>query len=104
MFRTEANDIYMTEGDFNVTLPMTVTGTTIASGDSLKVTIKNGNTKLVEVESNNISDNTFNFVLTEEQTNALPVGKYFYSLDWYRNGNFMCCLIEKARYEVTDKA
>ena len=95
----------MTEKDFGIELPVTVTGVELDNQDSLKFTFKNKvNGELVlEKTFDGITDNTVNLVFTEEESDKFPVGIYVYRLDWYQNGNFMCNLIEVALLRVGDK-
>lgn len=96
----------MTEGDFGIELPITMTGTTFAAEDSVKLTIKdaiNGNT-LLEKDFSNIQNNTINFELTREESEQLPVGSYVYSLDWLQTGHFLCNIIPASAYKVVEKA
>lgn len=95
----------MAEGDFGLTLPITVSGTTLTSADSIRLTIKSAmnGTAIIERDMTP-SENTVNFTLSEEDTANLPVGTYIFSLDWYQNGNFMCNIIPSASFKVVDKA
>lgn len=94
----------MTVGDYGVELPITITGTTITSSDSVKMRFKDlDGSVILEKEYSNIAQNTFNFELTEEETALFPVGVYSYSMDWYQNGNFMCNLIPIGLLKVVGK-
>ena len=106
MWKVNAYTLSMVEGDFGVELPITISGTTLAASDSVKLTIKksiDGDTVL-EKTFTNISNNTFNLVLTESETALFPVGSYVYVLDWYQAGTFMCNIIEQAPFKVVNKA
>lgn len=95
----------MAEGDFGVQLPMTVSGVTFDAGDEVKLiikTAKNG-TPIIEKTFSNISENTINFELTEEESALLPPGTYFYLLDWYEEGVFLCNVLPEATLKVVDK-
>lgn len=93
----------MTEGDYGIELPITVSGVTLGASDSLKITIANG-TPIIEKEFSDISQNTVNLFLTESESALLPVGTYVYSLDWYQNGSFLCNIVPFGLFEVGDKA
>ena len=67
MWNVSGNSLSMTEGDWGVKLPVTVSGATFAANDSLKIVIKNGETTLVEKEYTNITQNTVNLELTEAE-------------------------------------
>lgn len=95
----------MTEGDFGIQLPVTINGATFAANDSVRLTIKtkpNGDVVL-EKEYTDISGG-FVLVLTEAESESLPVGSYTYSMDWYNDGAFMCNIIRSASFRVEDKA
>lgn len=106
MWDVSGNSLKMAEGDFGIILPVTVKGTTLASGDSLRFTFKDkkNGTEILTKEYPNIEDNTVDLVLTETESLKLPVGKYVYSVDWYQEGNFMCNIVECGDLEVGDKA
>ena len=99
MWSVDENDITMCEGDYGVELPITLEETALGDGDYLKITIKdvmNGTEKLAV-------DFTDALSLTSAHAEAVPVGKYVYSLDWYHDGTFLCNVIPKAKFTVVDK-
>ena len=104
MFTTNGNDIQMTEGDFGIELPITISGVTLGASDSLKFTISQADTEIIIKEFTNITDNTVALVLTATESALLPVGEYLYSLDWYQNGVFMCNIVPFGSFKVGDKA
>ena len=106
MWGVSGHELKMTEGDYGMALPITISGTTLTASDEVVMTIKskaNGDTILTKTYDN-IDKNTFNFELTEAETQLLPVGSYVYSLDWYQDGAFMCNIIPCAAFKVVDKA
>lgn len=106
MWRVADLMITMTEGDYGLKLPVTLNGVTMSANDEIRLTIKdriNGN-ELVTLNYSDIQDDTFNIELTEADTNKLPVGSFVYSVEWYQDGFFMCCLVEKAPFKVVEKA
>ena len=95
----DENEISMCEGDYGIDLPITVTGAELTEADTMMITIKdamNGNTLLEKSFTEALA-------LSAEDTALLPVGKYVYSLDWYKNNTFMCNIIPKAPFKVVDK-
>ena len=105
MWSVNGNNLQMAEGDYGLTLPITIDGAELSTADTIKLTIKrtrNGET-VIEKEMTP-TDNTVNFTITAAETAKLPVGAYVYSLDWYQNGIFLCNLIPSAIYKVVDKA
>jgi len=99
-------NLQMAEGDYGISLPITVHGTELGGNDSLKVTIKtrkNGET-ILEKNFSDIEDNTVELELTQTESAKLPVGVYVYSLDWYQNGIFMCNIILCGMFKVVGKA
>lgn len=106
MWTASGNEIKMVVGDFGIQLPITINGTTLAQGDELLFTLKksyNRNTVLTKTFSN-ISENTINLELTEEESANLVEGAYVYSLDWYQDGVFMCNIIPASVFRVVSKA
>ena len=106
MWAVQGMSIQMAEGDYGIQLPITVSGTTLTASDTLKfviLTAKNGRV-LLEKEYTNISENTVNLELTEEESALFEPRVYVYRLDWYQDGNFMCNLISEAMFRVVDKA
>ena len=106
MWDVRNSDLSMTEGDFGIILPVTINGAMLEADDSIRLTIKdtqNGDA-IITKEFTAIVDNTFDFEISETETALLKVGVYFYSLDWFQNGNFMCNIIPCAKFKVVDKA
>lgn len=106
MWNVNGQDLRMCEGDWGIKLPVTISGTTLTAQDELRITIKsivNGSV-VVEKTFSNIEQNTVSFELTEAETALLTVGTYYYSLDWYQAGAFMCNIIPCAALKVVDKA
>lgn len=106
MWNVVGQNLQMVEGDFGLQLPVTISGTTFAAADEVKLTIKdeNNGTTLIEKTFTGITENTVNLEFTEEESALLPVGGYVYSLDWYQDGSFMCNVIPSALLKVVDKA
>lgn len=99
-------NLSMAEGDYGISLPVTISGVTLGSQDSVKLTFKtamNGEV-ILEKTFSGIADNTVSLELTEEESAMFSVGSYTYALDWYQNGNFMCNIIPAASLKVVDKA
>ena len=106
MWNSNGFNLQMTEGDFGVRLPITITGPTFTAADEVMLTIKtavNGDTILTKT-FDNISQNTVNLILTASESALLPVGSYVYSLDWYQSGQFLCNIIPTALFKVVEKA
>lgn len=104
MWNVNGLQLNMTEGDWGLKLPVTVSGVTFANNDSVKIVIKSGETTIIEKEYTNITQNTVNLELTEAESALLPVGSYVYRLDWYQDGAFMCNIIPISTFKVVDKA
>lgn len=106
MWRVTANSITMTEGDYGIALPVTISGIDFTAADTVKISVLtavNGET-IVEKEFSDISENTVNLELTQAESALLPVGVYVYRLDWYQSGVFMCNIIPFAAFKVVEKA
>lgn len=104
MWNVNGITLNMTEGDWGVKLPVTVTGVTFTANDSVRVKIQRDETTIIEKEYTNITNNTFDLEFTEAESALLPVGSYLYSLDWYQDGAFMCNIIPSGMFLVGDKA
>lgn len=104
MWNVNGITLNMTEGDWGVKLPVTVTGVTFTANDSVRIKIQRGETTIIEKEYTNITNNTFDLEFTEAESALLPVGSYLYSLDWYQDGAFMCNIIPSGLFVVGDKA
>lgn len=106
MWAVSGHEIKMTEGDYGIKLPITISGTTLTENDVIKFTLKdklNGSV-IIENDYSNIVQNTVNLELTAAESALLPVGDYVYSLDWYQGGTFMCNIIAIGKYKVVEKA
>ena len=106
MWAVTGLNLNMTEQDYGVQLPVEVRGAEFGPADTIKLVIKekmNG-PSILEKDFTNLSENIFNLVLTQAESNSLPVGDYVYRLDWYNNGSFMDCLVERSHFKVVDKA
>ena len=106
MWYVNGSNLQMAEGDFGIGLPVTIKGTEIEAGDSLKFTFKNkkNGTVILEKVYRDIVDNTVELEFTEEQSSQFTVGSYVYSLDWFQNDSFMCNIILDSIFKVVDKA
>lgn len=106
MWVSNGSTIQMTEGDFGIKLPFSVSGTTLSAGDSIRFTFKdnvNGTTILTK-EYTTFTQNAADLELTEAESALFPVGAYVYNMDWFQDGNFMCNIIPTAVFKVVDKA
>lgn len=104
MWNVNGITLNMTEGDWGVKLPVTVTGVTFTANDSVRIKIQRDETTIIEKEYTNITQNTFDLEFTEAESALLHVGSYLYSLDWYQDGAFMCNIIPSGMFLVGDKA
>ena len=106
MLRHEGNNkILMVEGDYGLHLPITINGVTMGSEDKLNFYIKKikDGEKVVEQTYENIENNTFNLSFSKEQSDKLPVGRYKYAIDWYKEDDFYCNIIKGKEFQVEDK-
>lgn len=106
MWNVNGQDLIMCEQDYGLELPITISGPTFGQYDEVQFTLKtslNGDTLLTKTFSS-ITQNTVKLELTKAESDALPVGQYVYSLDWYQNGSFMCNIIPISKFWVVEKA
>lgn len=103
MFDTFKYKITMTEGDYGVSIPIHFIDAEFESDDSVKVTIMVDSETKIEKTYTNIVDDTIDFSLTEAESNLLPVGFYLYSIEWYQDGVFKDCILEKSPFVVSER-
>ena len=106
MWIVAGTTLQMAEEDFGVVLPVKINGATLGNQDSIKFVFKtgvNGET-LLEKEFHGIVNNTVSLVLTQGDSEKLPIGSYVYRMDWYQDGAFMCNVIPQGIFRVVDKA
>ena len=104
MWVVRDNTIQMAEGDFGIGLPVTVNGATLEAGDSLRFTFKQQGYELLTKEFGDIVDNTVEIVFTQEESELFAPGVYSYTLDWFKDGEFMCNIVLSGVFKVVDKA
>ena len=105
MWNVTGNTLSMAEGDYGISLPFSVTGTTLSASDSLKFTFKTALNGVTVLEKEyTTTNNAASLIFTEAESALFKVGRYVYSLDWYQNGLFMCNLIVCGMFKVVDKA
>ena len=105
MWAVQGLTIQMAEGDYGIDLPVTISGTTLTTSDTLKfviLTARNG--RGILEKGYTPENNTVNLELTEEESALFPPKMYVYRLDWYQNGSFMCNIIPEGVFKVVDKA
>lgn len=98
-------DLRMSEKDFGVGLPVTVSGTTLGASDTLRFTFKDAvNGETILTKEYTPTNNTVQLELTEAESDLFSPAAYVYSLDWYQNGAFMYNIVEVGAFKVGDKA
>ena len=98
MWNVNGRNISMAEGDYGRALPIRCRGTDLTAADKIKFTFKRS------MNGTTILDNLITLTFTEAESALFPFGQYVYSVDWYRNGSFMCNLIPVSLFKVVDKA
>ena len=100
------NALEMTEGDYGIELPVTISGAVLGENDALKFTFKaaaDGDV-LLEKDYTDPQENTVFLKLTEEESALFEANKtYCYSLDWYQDGEFLCNVIPRGNLRVVNK-
>lgn len=101
----ENNKISMVEGDYGISLPLTINGITIDETDKLNFFIKDvkGEKKIIDQTYEQIKNNTFDLKFSKEESDKLKVGKYRYAIDWYKENKFNCNIIKNNDFQVEDK-
>ena len=105
MWAANGDKISMVEGEYGISLPLTITGITIASGDTITFTVRKARDTevLLEKPFTNVQSGTISLVLTETESENLPVGKYQYVIDWWQEASFEANLVHKGSFEVVAK-
>lgn len=105
MWVVNGTDLSMAEGDYGLTLPITISGTTLTENDRIKLAVKRTrNGALVVEKTMTPTENTVDFVLSRADSDLLKAGAYVYALDWFQDGNFLCSIIPDGNFKVVDKA
>jgi len=104
----ETKQIEMVEGDFGLTLPITLNINDTIFGEedqfSIKIFKEIDGEPIIKKEYSNISNNTIEFCLTQEESKLLPKGRYHYDIDWSQNNRFLGNVVRKKAFKVLDKA
>ena len=106
MWLVYGNNLQMTEGDYGIELPVTISGATLQQGDTLRFTFKEaaGAENLLVKEYSESTENAVFLEFTAQDTALFEAGHtYVYSLDWYREGTFLCNVIPRGILKVVDK-
>ncbi|MBO5143035.1 MAG: hypothetical protein J6C46_08650 [Clostridia bacterium] len=95
----------MTEGDYGTALPMVISGGVLDTDEKIKISIYDYKTHVIKVvkEYSNITNGTFDFSLTKEESALLPVGDYVYSVEWFQEDTFVGTLINAEDFTVKGK-
>lgn len=100
--------IEMVEGDWGEELPLEIeTESDITSSDKFIIEIFKdirSREPIITKSYENIQENTINFRLTQEDSEKLKVGTYFYNIDWYQENNFLSNIVKSKMFKVSDKA
>lgn len=98
--------ITITEGDFGMTLPITIGGMDLTSSDkfSLKIFKEKDEEPIITKVFENIVDNTLELKFTQEESQMLEVGSYYYDLDWFQDNTFLSNILKARTFKVKDKA
>lgn len=104
----EKKKIFMTEGDFGITLPIEVDteGMELTRDDKFvfKLFKEINGGAIIEKVFENITNNTIELIFTQEESNQLDIGDYYYDLDWFQEDVFLSNILRKKKFKVNDKA
>lgn len=100
--------IEMVEGDWGEELPLEIeTESEITASDKFVIEIFKdirSREPIITKNYENIQENTINFRLTQEDSEKLKVGTYFYNIDWYKENSFLSNVVRSKMFKVIDKA
>lgn len=96
----------MTEGDFGNALKINLKKITISQNDSFDFVIVDQvhGTEIVKKTFTDVTGGAVYLELTAAESALLPVGVYFYRIDWYQGAIFMNNLSRIGVFEVVVKA
>ena len=102
----EKKKIEMTEGDFGIALPVEIEGIDVSNADKfvLKIFKEINGQAIIEKVFENITNNTIELSFTQEESEKLEIGDYYYDLDWFQEDVFLSNILAKKRLKVSDKA
>lgn len=92
--------IQMYEGDFGEVLPINITEGEILEGDVLRFIIQDGAHNDMINKVVDVSNNSFGFKLTEEETKLLKEGTYKWGLKQYRDNLLIDTLTANNKFKV----
>ena len=96
--------IEMVEGDWGEELPLEIESESeITSSDNFIIEIfkdVRSREPIITKKYSDIQNNTINFRLTQEESEKLKVGTYYYNLDWYKENSFLSNVIRSKMFKV----
>ena len=108
MFKSDEDKkkIEMTEGDFGIVLPISISGIELNSSDKveLKIFEEIDGEPIITKTFENIVGNTLELKFTEEESKLFEVGSYYYDLDWFQDGVFLSNILRARTFKVNEKA
>lgn len=104
-WRVTGLHLQMAVGDYGISLPVSVSGVTFGEGDELRFIFNKepGSNTILTKTYSNIVQNSVDLSFTEAESDLFRIGSYVYGLDWYKDGEFMCNIIESAQFKVVRK-
>lgn len=100
MFEVKNLNIKMYEGDFGEQLPINIVKGEILKEDILKFIIQDKRHNDIINKEVEVSNNSFVFSLTQEETNLLKEGTYLWGLKQYRKDYLQDTLAANNIFEV----
>lgn len=107
LYDSKTYKISMIEHDWGIKLPIIfhIEGGSFSESDIIRISIyKEMNTEPIITKDFELLDNTIMFELNEEESELLPVGKYYYDIDLVNTGSYLNNLLPKKRFVVLEKA
>lgn len=103
--KEDGSYMQMAVGDFGIQLPFSVSDVTLTQSDTIRFAFArpDGSGVVLTKNYNNPQNNTVNLEFTEAESALFSVGKYLFSMDWYRGEELMCNLIKAGIFEVAGK-
>lgn len=100
--------IEMVEGDWGEILPLEIiSDEEFTTADSFVIEIFKDITSIEPIitkKYSNIQGKSIDFSITEEESNRLKIGTYFYNIDWYKENSLLSNIVCSKMFKVINKA
>lgn len=103
MWIVSGTGLTMTEGDYGIALPVNLSGFNFIEGDTIRYTFKEVPNAGVILQKDFAAGGAIGLTFTADESAKFRVGNYVYSVDWFREGSYLCNILAQATFKVVDK-